>query len=240
MKKVLFILTVIIFSCANLYGQPDPSCCEGMRGDINGNGDLDITDITCLINHLYLSHDPIVCFEEADVNADGELDISDITCIITEVYIDKMSSCIQPCPGYIEPFGSLDSYNGCKSFEKAADTVTSADDCLMYEYDGMTLNMKHVNAGFNCCVDNLGAHITIEDNVITLDEYEINPNCYCLCLYDLYYVFYNLLPGEYTIIVKEPYVYSIEGREEIEFTVNLQPGLTGGYCVERLYYPWGY
>ena len=240
MKKVLFILTVIILSCAILNEKSEASCCVGMRGDVNGSGATDISDITALIDHLYLSHKVLPCFEEADVNADGELDISDITCIISDMYIPKMNPCIQPCPGYIGPYGSFDDYDGCKSFEKETDTVTSADDCILYEYDGQTLSLKHVNAGFNCCVSTLGAHINIEDNTITLDEYEVNPDCYCLCLYDLFYMIYNLPPGEYTIVVKEPYVYGYEGREEIEFTVNLEPGLNGGYCVERLYYPWGY
>ncbi len=240
MKRILFILTVIIFSCTSLYGQSDPTCCEGMRGDINGNGNVDITDIVCLIDHLYLSQKPLPCFEEADVNADGLLDITDISCIISDLYIPKMNPCIQPCPGYELPYGSLDSYGGCKSFEKSVDTVTSAYDCIMYTYDGQTLSLKHLNAGFNCCVDMLGAHITIQDNIITLDEYEINPNCHCLCLYDLYYSLFNLSPGEYIIIVNEPYIYTYEDREKIKFTIDLQPGVTGDYCVERLYYPWGY
>ncbi|MFZ5979693.1 MAG: C10 family peptidase, partial [Candidatus Zixiibacteriota bacterium] len=64
-------------------------CCVGVTGDANcSGGDPDISDITRLIDYLYLSHAELCCPEEADVNASGgEPDISDITRLIDNLYL---------------------------------------------------------------------------------------------------------------------------------------------------------
>jgi hypothetical protein len=97
--------------------------------------------------------------------------------------------------------------------------------------------MRVVNAGFHCCPE-IAADITIENNIITIEEIEISGECYCLCLFDVDYEIRNLLPGEYTIIVTEPYVQ--EGDEILEFTVDLASSPSGSHCVYRDYYPWGF
>ncbi|MFZ5980717.1 MAG: hypothetical protein ACOYVF_08805 [Candidatus Zixiibacteriota bacterium] len=70
-------------------------CCEGIRGDANcSGGDPDISDITRLIDYLYLSHAALCCLEEADANGSGgEPDISDITKLIDNLYLSH-----QPLP----------------------------------------------------------------------------------------------------------------------------------------------
>jgi len=74
------------------------SCCEGVTGDTNCSGDEpDISDIVRLIDHLYISHDPLCCAEEADVDASGgEPDISDITYLIDHLYLSHKA--LKPCP----------------------------------------------------------------------------------------------------------------------------------------------
>jgi len=64
-------------------------CCLGITGDANcSGGDPDISDITRLIDYLYLSHVELCCLEEADVNiSGGEPDISDITRLIDYLYL---------------------------------------------------------------------------------------------------------------------------------------------------------
>ncbi|MFZ5980101.1 MAG: hypothetical protein ACOYVF_05665, partial [Candidatus Zixiibacteriota bacterium] len=72
-------------------------CCVGVTGDANcSGGDADISDITRLIDYLYLSHSPLCCPEEADVNiSGGEPDISDITRLIDYLYLshDPLPNC---------------------------------------------------------------------------------------------------------------------------------------------------
>ncbi|MDD3731482.1 MAG: hypothetical protein PHU88_03805 [candidate division Zixibacteria bacterium] len=65
-------------------------CCIGFTGnvDCSPNEAPDISDITTLIDHLYLSHKPLCCYEEADVNGSGGgPDISDITLLIDHLYL---------------------------------------------------------------------------------------------------------------------------------------------------------
>ena len=79
----------------------DPCCCLGQRGNVDCSEieDPDISDITRLIDHLYLSHDELCCIEEADADGSGgHPDISDITAVISHLYIahDELSECNYP------------------------------------------------------------------------------------------------------------------------------------------------
>ena len=72
----------------HLYVGP---CCIGYTGNVDCSyyEDPDISDITRLIDYLYISNDPLCCPEEANVNASPELepDISDITKLIDYLYL---------------------------------------------------------------------------------------------------------------------------------------------------------
>ncbi len=59
----------------------DPNACE--RGDVNGDGKINIADVTALINFL-LSQDPSgIDVDAADCNVDGTVNISDVTELIS-------------------------------------------------------------------------------------------------------------------------------------------------------------
>jgi len=67
-----------------------PSCCIDYTGnaDCSDEEEPDISDITRLIDYLYISHAPLCCLEEADADASGgEPDISDITRLIDYLYL---------------------------------------------------------------------------------------------------------------------------------------------------------
>jgi len=73
-------------------------CCIGYTGNSNCSEEQepDISDITRLIDYLYLSHEPLCCPEEADANGSGgEPDISDITRLIDYLYLthEAMADC---------------------------------------------------------------------------------------------------------------------------------------------------
>jgi hypothetical protein len=59
----------------------DPNARE--RGDVNGDGKINIDDVTALISYL-LSQDPSgVDVDAADCNVDGTVNISDVTELIS-------------------------------------------------------------------------------------------------------------------------------------------------------------
>jgi len=77
----------------------DVQCCQGTTGNIDcsANEAPDISDITALIDHLYLSHKPLCCPDEADVNqSGGDPDISDITTLIDNLYLSHKP--LPDCP----------------------------------------------------------------------------------------------------------------------------------------------
>jgi hypothetical protein len=139
------------------------------------------------------------------------------------------------------PAGMVAGFSHCKSSLEAGvtDTTLPNQDCLEYQYDGdSVLLLKHVNAAFNCCPDSFGAAFSFAGQLITIEEAErlTNP-CDCLCLFDLNLRIVDLVPGTYTIKVKEPYLW--EGAGVLEFTVDLRSSPSGSYCVARNRYPWG-
>jgi hypothetical protein len=76
------------------------SCCIDLTGNVDCSPveQPDISDITRLIDYLYLSHNPLCCLEEADVDVSGgEPDISDITYLIDHLYLSHRA--LYSCPG---------------------------------------------------------------------------------------------------------------------------------------------
>ena len=65
----------------NLYGVSYPA--EFTPGDVNGDGAVNITDVTQLISMVL--NDQVNGNEAADINNDGSVNISDVTLLITMV-----------------------------------------------------------------------------------------------------------------------------------------------------------
>ena len=133
------------------------------------------------------------------------------------------------------------SLSSCKSFDSGTalgfDTPPDQD-CIEYSFANGTLNISHINAGFNCCTD-ATIDVSINGDVITIEEVELldGNGCRCLCLYDFDYSISNLQEKAYTIKVIEPYL--AEDDSEMEFSVDFGSAKTGSYCATRANYPWG-
>jgi len=74
------------------------SCCLGSTGDIDcSGGTTDIGDLTALIDHLFISFDPLCCPEEANTGGepDGVVDVGDLTALIDHLMIsfDPLPAC---------------------------------------------------------------------------------------------------------------------------------------------------
>jgi hypothetical protein len=79
------------------------SCCGmytgGMTGNVNCdfNGDRNLSDITVLIDHVYVTHSALCCLLNGDVNGDHQgPNLGDITRLIDFVYIGGEETA--PCP----------------------------------------------------------------------------------------------------------------------------------------------
>jgi hypothetical protein len=82
-------------------------CCGLYTGGLTGNcncssdGKLTLTDITTLIDHVYISRVPLCCHANGNVDgsANCELTLSDITTLIDAVYISKTppADCMPEC-----------------------------------------------------------------------------------------------------------------------------------------------
>jgi hypothetical protein len=68
-----------------------PSCCVGVTGNVDGDPleGIDISDLSALIDFLYISFTPPACMAEANTDGDigGGVDISDLSALIDFLYI---------------------------------------------------------------------------------------------------------------------------------------------------------
>lgn len=66
-------------------------CCEGLTGNVDCDAlnAIDISDLTALIDNLYITFTPLCCKAEAncDGSLDGNVDIADLTVLIDFLYI---------------------------------------------------------------------------------------------------------------------------------------------------------
>ena len=56
-----------------------------LRGDVNGDGNVNVADVTALINLVLEGNATVASHPAADVNEDGELNIGDVTSLISLV-----------------------------------------------------------------------------------------------------------------------------------------------------------
>jgi plastocyanin len=75
-----------------IFVDPPPPCCTGTTGNIDcdvTNG-VDISDLSALIDNLYITFTPLCCTKAANVDGslDGGIDISDLSALIDYLYIN--------------------------------------------------------------------------------------------------------------------------------------------------------
>jgi len=68
-------------------------CCEGVLGNVNCSGWVDIADLQLLVDHLYIDLEPLCCPDEGDLDGSGGVDIADL-----QLMLDHMFLGLQPFP----------------------------------------------------------------------------------------------------------------------------------------------
>ena len=78
----------------------ETSCCIGSTGNVNGD-ELDavtLTDVTLLVNHLFVTFAPLDCPEEANTSGDpeGVVSLTDLTMLVNFLFVtfDPVANCL--------------------------------------------------------------------------------------------------------------------------------------------------
>lgn len=72
-----------------IQGPPPPLCCIGTTGNVDCDpGDnIDIGDLTLLVDNLFISFAPLCCPAEANIDGVGDVDIGDLTLLVDNLFI---------------------------------------------------------------------------------------------------------------------------------------------------------
>lgn len=86
-------------------GDACESCCQGTRGNVadpSSGGPPGLADLTAMIDYLFISLEPLPCWEEANLDesqpeGEGSVALGDLTAMINLLFIN-MSEPPPPCP----------------------------------------------------------------------------------------------------------------------------------------------
>ena len=64
------------------YFQLAKNLINSSIGNVNGDRDIDISDVVALSNHIFGINNSSFIIENADLNGDGDIDISDVVALV--------------------------------------------------------------------------------------------------------------------------------------------------------------
>jgi L-fucose mutarotase/ribose pyranase (RbsD/FucU family) len=93
------ISSVCVAADINCAADAVGCCCRGTRGNVDCDYQdiVDIADLTLLIDHMFISLQPLPSIDEANIDGEGEIDISDLSMLIDGLYISLRP--FPNCPG---------------------------------------------------------------------------------------------------------------------------------------------
>ncbi len=62
-------------------------CCRA-RGNVDGDGGINVADLTYLANHIFFGGDPPPCLLEGDCDGSGAVNVADLTCLADYLFFD--------------------------------------------------------------------------------------------------------------------------------------------------------
>ncbi len=76
----------------------EETCCIGTSGNVDCSGDdlVTMSDLTVLIDHMFISLAPLCCVPEAEVDGTPKITMSDLTVVIDHLFINLMP--LPDCP----------------------------------------------------------------------------------------------------------------------------------------------
>jgi predicted outer membrane repeat protein len=86
-------------SCDTLIGALEVGCtCCQNRGNADGEGGVNVADVTYLVDYLFFEGDAPPCPEEGNVDADGAINVADVTYLVEYIFFDGPAPL--PCPSF--------------------------------------------------------------------------------------------------------------------------------------------
>ena len=95
MKKLLQIIAVLMIIPTVMTAQtakprqwkgaPSKLSTTTTMGDVNGDGDINVTDVTLLVGHILGNENSNFIIENADVNGDGDITVTDVTKLVSNI-----------------------------------------------------------------------------------------------------------------------------------------------------------
>lgn len=85
-ETVLYTDTQVVFADQSVVGTPGYPIVlysgQFLRGDVNADGIVDISDVLCTVSHILGQPVPVFICQAADMQEDGTIDISDVLSIV--------------------------------------------------------------------------------------------------------------------------------------------------------------
>jgi hypothetical protein len=121
------------------------------------------------------------------------------------------------------------SYQGCKEIVTSFTKSAESEESIEYRAigDGF-LRIKHVNAVFNCCPGTIKSDLSVVGNTITIVETETDPQCKCICDYDLEYTLGPLSSNTEYILI-----FCNNKGEYLRFSIKYKSFLEGKVIVKK-------
>lgn len=66
----------------------DPSCCQGITGNVDGVGEVNVADLSYLVDYLFHSGASPPCLEEANVDGVGDVNVADLAYLVDYLFFD--------------------------------------------------------------------------------------------------------------------------------------------------------
>ncbi len=99
LTKLLIVVALLLsFLLLNTNAH---ACCVGDRGNVDSLSDVNVSDLTYLVEYLFKGGPPPACQDEADVNADSALNVDDLTYLVS--YLFKGGTAPEPCQPNTNP-----------------------------------------------------------------------------------------------------------------------------------------
>ena len=90
MTKINFLKTACVLCLMALFSLSINAQNRTMIGDVDGSTEVDINDVTVLINYVLTGDETGVDMAAADIAIDGAVDINDVTALINYILTGEM------------------------------------------------------------------------------------------------------------------------------------------------------